>query len=138
MKCPADARSINHKFDFLYDTPCELGDLCVKMLTCCAAARARSRDRPPVAGPHSSARYENRNTAAAIAQVQRLSGPHTAVAVIELAVDDQAAVFVDLLALVPRRVRIEIQAECRGQHGRREILGLFAGRLGGHAKSMLL
>ena len=33
--------------------------------------------------PPRAATYENRNTAAAIAQVQRLSGPHIAVAVID-------------------------------------------------------
>src|SRR6516162_355800 len=52
------------------------------------------------------------------------------------AVDDQTAVFVYLFALVPRGLWIKIQAERRGQHGRREILGLITARLRGHAVSV--
>src|SRR5208337_295181 len=54
------------------------------------------------------------------------------------AVDDQAAVFVYLLALVPRGLGIKIEAQCRGQHGRGEILSLFAARSRGHAVSVQL
>src|SRR5262245_41071519 len=48
------------------------------------------------------------------------------------AVDDQAAELVELLALVPRGLGIEIEAEGRGQHRRSEVFGLFAARLRGH------
>src|SRR6516165_3512119 len=54
------------------------------------------------------------------------------------AVNDQAAVFVYLFALVPRGLWIKIQTEGRGQHGRGEILGLFTARLRGHAVSVQL
>jgi len=54
------------------------------------------------------------------------------------AVNDQAAVFVYLFALVPRRLGLEIEAECRGQHGGGKILGLFTTRLCGHAVSVQL
>src|ERR1700757_3035078 len=52
------------------------------------------------------------------------------------AVDDQAAVLVNLFALVPRGLGIEIEAACRGQHRRGEILSLFTARLCGHAVSV--
>src|SRR6266404_628324 len=54
------------------------------------------------------------------------------------AVDDQAAVFVYLLALVPRGLGIKIEAQGRGQHGRGEILSLLTARLRGHAVSVQL
>ena len=52
------------------------------------------------------------------------------------AVDDQAAVLVYLLALVPRGLGVKIEAQCRGQHGRGEILSLFTTCLRGHAVSV--
>ena len=54
------------------------------------------------------------------------------------AVNDQAAVFVYLFALVPLGLGIKIQAERLGQHRRGEILSLFTARLRGHAVSVQL
>ncbi len=40
--------------------------------------------------------------------------------------DDFARHFVDVLALVPSGVRVEVDAERRGEHGCRKVFGIFA------------
>ena len=54
------------------------------------------------------------------------------------AADDEVARLIDALALVPGRVRVELNSQCGCQHGRGEILGIIAALLARHAIAVML